>query len=143
MKRLIIFSAALLLATPAVVAPAGKARAKPAHSKAPPCCADAGSRAPDGDILDLHAEAPSTFAARVAPAMGALADAEGLSPARDSEGGPPAAYGWRHDLSLANSPGAVPEPDTWTLMIVGFGALGLALRTRRRLQLRAAAAIAA
>jgi hypothetical protein len=28
--------------------------------------------------------------------------------------------------------GGVPEPAAWTLMIVGFGALGAALRTRRR-----------
>ncbi|TAL35659.1 MAG: PEP-CTERM sorting domain-containing protein [Phenylobacterium sp.] len=28
---------------------------------------------------------------------------------------------------------AVPEPATWTMMILGFGAAGAMLRTRRRL----------
>ena len=31
---------------------------------------------------------------------------------------------------------AVPEPQTWTLMIVGFGLLGAALRRSRRIQLQ-------
>ena len=28
---------------------------------------------------------------------------------------------------------AVPEPSTWAMMLVGFGALGCAMRRRRRL----------
>jgi hypothetical protein len=28
-------------------------------------------------------------------------------------------------------PGAVPEPSTWALMLVGFGGLGIAIRRRR------------
>jgi hypothetical protein len=31
-----------------------------------------------------------------------------------------------------NAPGAVPEPATWAMMLVGFGAMGLLLRSRRR-----------
>lgn len=31
-----------------------------------------------------------------------------------------------------SDPGAVPEPDAWLLMLVGFGAMGAVLRTRRR-----------
>jgi hypothetical protein len=36
---------------------------------------------------------------------------------------------------------AVPEPDTWALMLVGFGAIGSALRRRRSNTLRPAAAV--
>lgn len=32
-------------------------------------------------------------------------------------------------------PSAVPEPQTWALMVLGFGGTGVFLRTRRRLQL--------
>lgn len=35
--------------------------------------------------------------------------------------------------SIASSTGGVPEPETWALMLVGVGAAGLALRSRRRL----------
>ena len=31
------------------------------------------------------------------------------------------------------STGAVPEPSTWAMMLLGFGAMGIALRRRRRL----------
>ncbi len=34
--------------------------------------------------------------------------------------------------SIAGGTGAVPEPGTWTLMITGFGLLGLAMRRRSR-----------
>jgi hypothetical protein len=29
--------------------------------------------------------------------------------------------------------GAAPEPAAWTMMLVGFGAVGAAMRTRRKL----------
>ena len=45
------------------------------------------------------------------------------------DNGPPFTYSWRF-ASLA--PGGVPEPMTWVLMISGFGAVGMQLRTRRR-----------
>jgi hypothetical protein len=38
---------------------------------------------------------------------------------------------------FATATAAVPEPATWTLALVGFGALGAALRSRRRLALAA------
>jgi hypothetical protein len=45
-------------------------------------------------------------------------------------------------LSYAQSPesvGSVPEPSTWTMMLLGFGAIGAALRRKpRQLQTRAA-----
>lgn len=45
------------------------------------------------------------------------------------DNGPPFTYTWRL-ASLAT--GGVPEPATWALMIGGFGAVGVQLRTRRR-----------
>ena len=39
-------------------------------------------------------------------------------------------------FSLNNPGGAVPEPATWALMLVGFGMVGYALRTRRRPEVR-------
>jgi hypothetical protein len=38
-----------------------------------------------------------------------------------------------HTVGFYTAQGGVPEPAAWTLMLVGFGALGLALRDRRRL----------
>ena len=35
-------------------------------------------------------------------------------------------------IDLANSGGGVPEPATWAMMIIGFGAIGGTLRIRRR-----------
>ncbi len=35
-------------------------------------------------------------------------------------------------LTIASVAGAVPEPLTWTLMVVGFGAIGLATRRRQQ-----------
>ena len=37
-------------------------------------------------------------------------------------------------LRIGFSSGAVPEPSTWAMMLVGFGAIGLGLRRRRRPQ---------
>jgi PEP-CTERM motif-containing protein len=34
--------------------------------------------------------------------------------------------------SLGFTPGAVPEPATWTMMLLGFGAIGFSLRGKRR-----------
>ena len=45
------------------------------------------------------------------------------------DNGPPFTYSWRL-ASLASV--GVPEPVTWALMIGGFGAVGVQLRTRRR-----------
>ena len=36
------------------------------------------------------------------------------------------------NLSVTSSTGGVPEPATWALMLLGFGGLGTALRSRRR-----------
>jgi hypothetical protein len=33
-------------------------------------------------------------------------------------------------------PGGVPEPSVWALMILGFGAIGAAMRAGRKAQLR-------
>lgn len=42
-----------------------------------------------------------------------------------------------YDVGFITVPGAVPEPATWGLMIMGFGAMGSALRNRRRATLTA------
>ncbi len=34
-------------------------------------------------------------------------------------------------FTLLSSPGAVPEPSTWVMMLLGFGAVGSAMRKRR------------
>lgn len=44
-----------------------------------------------------------------------------------SGNGPPANFG-----SATLQVSAVPEADTWAMMVIGFGALGLSLRRRRR-----------
>jgi hypothetical protein len=41
-------------------------------------------------------------------------------------------------MSFTSDAGAVPEPATWGLMLVGFGALGMGLRMRRKRALAAA-----
>jgi hypothetical protein len=43
-------------------------------------------------------------------------------------------------FSLLNTGGAVPEPATWALMLVGFGGMGVAVRGARRRQASMAAA---
>ena len=35
------------------------------------------------------------------------------------------------DLSLTGVSGAVPEPSTWAMMLIGFGAIGVSMRRRR------------
>ncbi len=35
------------------------------------------------------------------------------------------------DLRLTSANGAVPEPATWAMMLIGFGAVGVAMRRRR------------
>lgn len=41
--------------------------------------------------------------------------------------------------SISFRPGAVPEPATWAMMLVGFGAMGVSMRRRRPAMLRQAA----
>ena len=48
--------------------------------------------------------------------------------------------GLRVTASNAQLAGAVPEPGTWAMMLVGFGAMGVALRRRRRVALATVAA---
>ena len=44
-------------------------------------------------------------------------------------------------ISVAALPGAVPEPATWTMLIMGFGAAGGVLRSRRKVMPRTHVAI--
>ena len=52
------------------------------------------------------------------------------------------AFNFRHDpsrfaldnVSVTAVNGAVPEPATWAMMLMGFGAMGVSLRRRRRTQ---------
>ena len=39
-------------------------------------------------------------------------------------------------LTIANVTAAVPEPGTWMLMLLGFGAIGFAMRSRTKTQVR-------
>jgi hypothetical protein len=45
-------------------------------------------------------------------------------------------YSWEHDFVLtgdvAGAAAAVPEPSTWAMMLVGFGAIGFAMRKQRQ-----------
>ena len=43
-------------------------------------------------------------------------------------------------VGLTGTLGAVPEPSTWAMLIVGFGAVGAGMRRSRRLQTKLAAA---
>lgn len=41
--------------------------------------------------------------------------------------------GWSHITFFNSGTGAVPEPGTWAMMLLGFGGIGVALRRRRKL----------
>ena len=44
------------------------------------------------------------------------------------------ATGLSNAALFQTGPGAVPEPSTWAMMLLGFGAMGVSLRRRRRTQ---------
>lgn len=46
----------------------------------------------------------------------------------------PWAYGLNEMRVFSEAPGAVPEPATWAMMILGFGGVGASLRSRRSIQ---------
>lgn len=49
---------------------------------------------------------------------------------------PDRAVGFSLNGLSASGPGAVPEPATWAMMVVGFGTVGFALRRRRAVSVR-------
>ena len=46
-----------------------------------------------------------------------------------------------NSVSVVTGVSGVPEPGVWSLMLIGVGAVGAALRTRRRLTINAAATV--
>ena len=44
------------------------------------------------------------------------------------------------NFTFASPAGAVPEPSTWAMLIVGFGAVGMGMRSSRRRETALAAA---
>jgi hypothetical protein len=50
----------------------------------------------------------------------------------DGDGAPIASIAFSGDYIIAEGDGIVPEPTTWAMMLLGFSALGLALRARRQ-----------
>lgn len=45
---------------------------------------------------------------------------------------PPTSIDLVKQVRITTVPGAVPEPATWAMMLIGFGAMGVSLRQRRR-----------
>ena len=58
--------------------------------------------------------------------------ADNVSAFRAVSGGDPADYTGQFSYSAMTAIAAVPEPATWALLILGFGAMGGALRARTR-----------
>ena len=55
---------------------------------------------------------------------------------RDPDVGPGERYFFLRSDSPPDVAGAIPEPDTWALLIVGFGLCGAAMRMRQRQTMR-------
>ena len=80
-----------------------------------------GSDSPNGRMF-LSAPNPlSQYAAQIPGGWNQLGSQAGLGVRIDGIARP-----------VVNPPGAVPEPGTWAMMLIGFGAIGGALRARRR-----------
>ena len=43
--------------------------------------------------------------------------------------------GWSNAILYTPPGGAVPEPGTWVMMLMGFGAAGYAMRRRRKVSI--------
>ena len=61
----------------------------------------------------------------------------GLTPGATIYGTVTTSVSWQNEVTLPPS-GAVPEPATWAMMLLGFGAVGVSMRRRRRTVLQAA-----
>ena len=58
--------------------------------------------------------------------------ADNVSPFRAVSGGDPFDYTGQFSYSAMTALGAVPEPATWAMLLLGFGVMGGAMRTRAR-----------
>jgi subtilisin-like proprotein convertase family protein len=102
-----------------------------------------GSSDPNGDFTfddeaALGVGAVNTTGGIFRP-LNALSAFDGLSSAGDwtlrifddANADAGALTGWKLSLAGAPTPGGVPEPATWAMMLMGFGGLGAVLRRRR------------
>jgi len=98
-----------------------------------------------GDLLGWRHFGPGDIGNDILPQIGVGAGAQGFVPSL----GPGTYSVWIQETATGSASygfnfgvAAVPEPASWAMMIVGFGAIGASLRARRKLALRQRPALA-